>query len=88
MTGDDLGQVASQTLQNLAVTSRAVTLPILRPLISFDKGEVVQIAQALGTYELSIQPTRIPARSTRTAPQPGRNSRPWRNWRRSSTWRR
>ncbi len=60
VTGDDLGQVASQTLQNLAVTSRAVTLPILRPLISFDKGEVVQIAQALGTYELSIQPYQDP----------------------------
>jgi len=60
VTGDDLGQVASQTLQNLAVTSRAVALPILRPLISFDKGEVVQMAQALGTYELSIQPYQDP----------------------------
>ncbi len=60
VTGDNLGQVASQTLKNLAVTSQAVALPILRPLISFDKGEIVQLAQALGTYELSIQPYQDP----------------------------
>ena len=60
VTGDNLGQVASQTLENLCVTSRAVETPILRPLISFDKQEIVEVAQRIGTYELSIQPYQDP----------------------------
>jgi len=52
--GDSLGQVASQTLQNLRVVDSAVKIPILRPLIGFDKEDVVKIAREIGTYELSI----------------------------------
>ena len=54
--GDSLGQVASQTLQNLRVVDRAVSMPILRPLIGFDKEDVVKIAREIGTYDLSILP--------------------------------
>jgi thiamine biosynthesis protein ThiI len=55
--GDSLGQVASQTLQNLLVVDSAVKIPILRPLIGFDKEDVVKIARQIGTYELSILPS-------------------------------
>lgn len=56
ITGDNLCQVASQTLENLTTTSRAVDMPILRPLITYDKQEIVDLARRIGTYELSIQP--------------------------------
>ena len=56
VTGDSLGQVASQTPENIAVINQATTLPILRPLIGMDKIEIIQQAQALGTYETSIEP--------------------------------
>jgi tRNA uracil 4-sulfurtransferase len=56
VTGDSLGQVASQTLPNLAVVEEAAELPLLRPLIDRDKAEIVEIARALGTYEISILP--------------------------------
>jgi tRNA uracil 4-sulfurtransferase len=56
VTGDSLGQVASQTLPNLAVVEEASELPLLRPLIDRDKAEIVDIARALGTYEISILP--------------------------------
>jgi thiamine biosynthesis protein ThiI len=56
VTGESLGQVASQTLENLAVVEEAVGLPILRPLIGSDKEEIVQQARALGSYEISILP--------------------------------
>ena len=56
VTGDSLGQVASQTLENLAAIDEASKLPILRPLISLDKQEIVAEAQALGTYDISIVP--------------------------------
>ena len=52
--GDSLGQVASQTLQNIRVVDGVVKIPILRPLIGFDKEDVVRIAKDIGTYELSI----------------------------------
>jgi thiamine biosynthesis protein ThiI len=55
--GDSLGQVASQTLQNLLVVDSAVKIPILRPLIGFDKEDIVKIARQIGTYELSILPS-------------------------------
>ncbi len=55
--GDSLGQVASQTLQNLRVIDSAVKIPILRPLIGFDKEDIVKIARDIGTYELSILPS-------------------------------
>jgi tRNA uracil 4-sulfurtransferase len=56
VTGDSLGQVASQTLPNLAVVEEAAEVPLLRPLIDRDKAEIVDIARALGTYEISILP--------------------------------
>jgi tRNA uracil 4-sulfurtransferase len=56
ITGDNLGQVASQTLDNLAVVEDAAALPVLRPLITFDKLEIIRQAQRIGTYETSIQP--------------------------------
>ncbi len=54
--GDSLGQVASQTLQNLKTIDQATSLPILRPLIGFDKEEIIDIARKIGTYDLSILP--------------------------------
>lgn len=56
VTGESLGQVASQTLDNLAVIEKAVGIPVLRPLIGCDKEEIVQQARALGTYGTSIIP--------------------------------
>ncbi len=52
--GDSLGQVASQTLQNIRVVDVVSKVPIIRPLIGFDKQEIVQIAKKIGTYDLSI----------------------------------
>ena len=54
--GDSLGQVASQTLQNIRVVEQAVSIPILRPLIGFDKEDTIQIAKKIGTFDLSISP--------------------------------
>ena len=56
VTGDSLGQVASQTPENLTVVEEAAQLPILRPLIGMDKLEITEEAQRIGTYETSIQP--------------------------------
>jgi thiamine biosynthesis protein ThiI len=56
VTGDSLGQVASQTLQNLKVESQVIPLPILRPLIGLDKLEIEAVAKKIGTYEISISP--------------------------------
>jgi thiamine biosynthesis protein ThiI len=56
VTGDSLGQVASQTLANLAVVERAATLPLFRPLIGMDKLEVIDEARSLGTFDISIEP--------------------------------
>jgi thiamine biosynthesis protein ThiI len=56
VTGESLGQVASQTLENLAAIEEVATLPILRPLIGMDKQEIVAQAMALGTYDISIVP--------------------------------
>jgi tRNA uracil 4-sulfurtransferase len=56
VTGDSLGQVASQTLHNLARIDETVDLPILRPLIGMDKLEITSQARALGTFETSIEP--------------------------------
>jgi tRNA uracil 4-sulfurtransferase len=54
VTGESLGQVASQTLENIAVVDQVATLPVFRPLIGSDKQEIVTEARALGTYDLSI----------------------------------
>ena len=55
VTGESLGQVASQTLDNIAVVNEMVSLPVLRPLIGSDKQEIMRRAQDIGTYELSAQ---------------------------------
>jgi tRNA uracil 4-sulfurtransferase len=55
-TGESLGQVASQTLENIAAIDAAVSMPILRPLIGMDKLEITAEAQRLGTFETSIEP--------------------------------
>ena len=55
-TGESIGQVASQTLDGLAVTNNAVSLPVLRPLICMDKQEIVDIAVKIGTHDISILP--------------------------------
>jgi thiamine biosynthesis protein ThiI len=52
--------VASQTLPNINLIGQATTLPILRPLIGYDKAEIVATAQRIGTYDLSIQPYKDP----------------------------
>jgi thiamine biosynthesis protein ThiI len=56
ITGESIGQVASQTMQSLAVTNEVCTLPVYRPLIGMDKQEIVEISQKIGTFETSIQP--------------------------------
>lgn len=56
VTGESLGQVASQTLTNMTVISAAATLPVLRPLVGMDKREIMDYARNEGTYEISIVP--------------------------------
>jgi thiamine biosynthesis protein ThiI len=56
VTGEVVGQVASQTLENLAVVGQVATLPIFRPLIGMDKDEIMADAARLGTYPISIIP--------------------------------
>ena len=56
VTGEAVGQVASQTLDNIAVIDAVASLPVLRPLIGMDKDEIVQEARRLGTYQVSIVP--------------------------------
>ena len=56
VTGESIGQVASQTMQSLAATNEVCTMPVFRPLIAFDKQDIVDIAEKIGTYETSIQP--------------------------------
>ncbi len=56
VTGESLGQVASQTMQALGVTDPATTLPVFRPCIGLDKEEIIRVARKIGTFETSIQP--------------------------------
>lgn len=56
ITGESIGQVASQTLQSLAATNEVCTMPVIRPLISFDKQDIVDISLKINTYETSILP--------------------------------
>jgi len=56
ITGESIGQVASQTMQSLAATNDVCTLPVYRPLIGFDKQEIVEVSEKIGTYETSILP--------------------------------
>ena len=56
ITGESIGQVASQTMQSLAATNDVCTMPVYRPVIGFDKQDIVDIAQKINTFETSIQP--------------------------------
>jgi len=56
VTGENLGQVASQTLDNLSVEDASVKIPLLRPLLSYDKNETIAIAKRINTYWVSILP--------------------------------
>lgn len=56
ITGESIGQVASQTMQSLAATNDVCTLPVYRPVIGYDKQEIVNISEKIGTFETSIQP--------------------------------
>ncbi len=56
ITGESIGQVASQTIQSLNATNEVCTLPVFRPVIAFDKQEIVTLAEQIHTYETSIQP--------------------------------
>lgn len=56
VTGESLSQVASQTLSNLATIQASTKMPVLRPLIGFDKQEIIDVARTIGTYDISIQP--------------------------------
>ena len=56
ITGESIGQVASQTMQSLAATNEVCTLPVYRPLIGMDKQEIIEISEKIDTYETSIQP--------------------------------
>jgi len=55
VTGENLGQVASQTLQNLMVLEKSISMPVVRPLIGLDKEEIIDIAKRIGTYGISIK---------------------------------
>ena len=56
ITGESIGQVASQTMASLVSTNEVCTLPVYRPLIGFDKQEIVEVSEKIGTFETSIQP--------------------------------
>ena len=56
ITGESIGQVASQTMQSLMATNEVCTLPVYRPVIGFDKQEIVDVAEKIDTFETSIQP--------------------------------
>ncbi len=56
ITGESLGQVASQTTESLIATNHAVSMPVMRPLIALDKVEIMEKAKKIGTFEVSIQP--------------------------------
>lgn len=56
VTGENLAQVSSQTLDNLGIIEDAISLPILRPLVGMDKSEIIEMAEKIGTYSISIKP--------------------------------
>ena len=56
ITGESIGQVASQTMQSLAATNDVCTMPVYRPLIGFDKQEIITISEKIDAYETSILP--------------------------------
>ena len=56
VTGESIGQVASQTMQSLACTDAVAGMPVYRPLIAFDKQDIIELSEKIGTYETSIEP--------------------------------
>jgi len=56
VTGESLGQVSSQTLPNLGITQENISMPLLRPLIGMDKEEIIDLADEIGTFKISVQP--------------------------------
>ncbi len=56
VTGESIGQVASQTIQGLTCTNASVSMPVFRPLIAMDKTEIIDVAKTIGTFETSIIP--------------------------------
>lgn len=56
VTGENLGQVSSQTLQNLNVIDQSVRMPILRPLLAYEKKDIIEIAKEIGTFDISVGP--------------------------------
>ena len=76
VTGENLGQVASQTMEAMASTQAVLDLPVLQPLIGMDKEEIVQLSRKIGTFDTSILPyedccTVFTPRHPRTRPKPG-----------------
>ena len=74
ITGESLGQVASQTMEAIAVTDDAASIPVLRPCIGMDKEEIVEISRKIGTFDISIEPyedccTVFTPKHPRTKPQ-------------------
>lgn len=56
VTGESVGQVASQTMQSLVATNAVCTMPVFRPVIAFDKQDIIDISEKIGTFETSILP--------------------------------
>lgn len=56
VTGESIGQVSSQTLQSLSVINEVASMPVIRPLVCYDKQEIIDLAEKIGTYETSIEP--------------------------------
>ncbi len=71
VTGENLGQVASQTLSNLAVISSAVNVPVIRPLVTYDKTEIITIARRIGTF--NQKPGDLCCRAVPAMPSTGAN---------------
>ncbi|GAB6876121.1 tRNA uracil 4-sulfurtransferase ThiI [Thermaerobacter litoralis] len=87
VTGESLGQVASQTLESIRTISAVTTLPVLRPLIGLDKTEIVERARAIGTYDISVLPYEdcctlfVPAHpATRPRPEQAEAAEAVRDW--------
>ena len=74
ITGESLGQVASQTMEAIAVTEDAASIPVLRPCIGMDKNDIIEISRKINTFDISIEPyedccTVFTPKHPRTKPQ-------------------
>jgi thiamine biosynthesis protein ThiI len=72
-SGESIGQVASQTLESLVAINEVTNMPIIRPLATYDKVDIIKIANEIGTYDISIRPfedccTIFPVKKPKTAP--------------------